>query len=316
MGQWQGVSLCWCFTWSVYYHPIVKHVECYFHQMMPHELQCNGRATRRHKIVVRSNVRTDTTEAEAAAAFRSLHTADVTHSEVSDWSPLAFCAYLYKVSFTDSLNKCCVSACLLLVTPYTEPARVRDVSAYDSCFTRWTSAKRKSPMYLRFPHTSRSTLKSAVVASVMCLVCLLSVTSQDFPERRCVCACLLSVTSHAPFLSNTAVSEVSALASPKSFQVLNVSRAQVTDDFTLASCDSLHTLGAGHTLVRDVSPLASCESLHKLDLRFSPISNVSALDVVCLCDTWLCHSNPTGNVRLLEILEVRPAVEVEKDLLS
>jgi hypothetical protein len=82
---------------------------------------------------------------------------------------------------------------------------------------------------------------------------------------------------HTLDLSNTEVSDVSVLASCQSLDTLDLEGTLVSDVSVLASFKSLHTLCLWSTQVSDVSVLASCQSLHKLDLRDTKVSNVSAL---------------------------------------
>jgi hypothetical protein len=82
---------------------------------------------------------------------------------------------------------------------------------------------------------------------------------------------------HTLDLSDTQVSDVSALASCQLLHTLDLSRTQVSDVSALASCQLLHTLDLSRTQVSDMSALASCQSLHTLDVRGTEVSDVSAL---------------------------------------
>jgi Leucine-rich repeat (LRR) protein len=82
---------------------------------------------------------------------------------------------------------------------------------------------------------------------------------------------------HMLDLTYTRVSDVSPLASCTALHKLDLSHTRVSDLSAIASCQSLHTLNLMHTQVIDVSVLAACKSLHKLFLDWTQVSDVSAL---------------------------------------
>ena len=103
-------------------------------------------------------------------------------------------------------------------------------------------------------------------------------------------------------LSNTKVSDISALSNLTSLTELDLSNTKVSDISALTSLTSLTHLNLNYTKVSDISALTSLTSLTHLTLNYTKVSDISALaNLTSLLTLELSHTGVSDISMLLKL---------------
>ena len=99
----------------------------------------------------------------------------------------------------------------------------------------------------------------------------------DFLEKMCRSKLTRFILARPWTPSETAITNISALAACTKLEHLDLSRTNVDDISVLAACTNLRHLDLSRTGVADISAVAACTNLRHLDLSHTRVSDISAL---------------------------------------
>ncbi|MEA5463799.1 leucine-rich repeat domain-containing protein [Leptothoe sp. PORK10 BA2] len=117
-------------------------------------------------------------------------------------------------------------------------------------------------------------------------------------------AYLAQVLSHTNklYLSQTQVSDVSALSALSQLNYLSLSQTQVSDVSALSALSQLNELDLSQTQVSDVSALSALSQLNELDLSQTQVSDVSALSALSQLNYLYLSQTQVSDVSALSAL--------------